>query len=152
VTAPLYFGRLSSASDCIGAPPCDNRRQRPGPEFESPGRASVEKARPRKEMRTLLTTCTLIGALLGPQLAEARAVEGRATQTDTGMLEVSSDPPAHVLIDDVDTKTVTPQAHLELKAGHHTLTLVTLDGGRKRTLGFNVEVGQTTRLAIHISP
>ena len=53
---------------------------------------------------------------------------------------------------DVDTKTVTPQPHLELKAGHHKLTLVTLDGNRKRSLGFNVEIGQTTKLSIHLSP
>ncbi|HEX3769264.1 MAG TPA: hypothetical protein VHV30_00300 [Polyangiaceae bacterium] len=72
-------------------------------------------------------------------------------QTDTGLLEVTSDPPAHIVIDDVDTKTVTPQSHLELKAGHHKLTLITLDGSRKRTLGFSVESGQTTRLSIHIS-
>jgi hypothetical protein len=101
-------------------------------------------------MRTLLTTCALLGAILGSRPAEAR-IDERAAQTDTGVLDVTSDPPAHVVIDDVDTKTVTPQAHLELKAGHHTLTLVTLDGSRKRTLGFNVETGQTTRLAIHIA-
>jgi hypothetical protein len=105
-------------------------------------------------MRTVLTMCVLTGALLGARHAGAAGilVGDRATQSDTGVLEVSSDPPAHVLIDDVDTKTVTPQGHLELKAGHHKLTLVTLDGSRKRTLGFNVEVGQTTKLSIHLSP
>jgi hypothetical protein len=105
-------------------------------------------------MRTLLTMCVLTGALLGPRHAAGAGIVigDRAAQTDTGVLEVSSDPPAHVLIDDVDTKTVTPQGHLELKAGHHKLTLVTLDGSRKRTLGFNVEVGQTTKLSIHLSP
>ncbi|HEY5145537.1 MAG TPA: hypothetical protein VII82_02160 [Polyangiaceae bacterium] len=105
-------------------------------------------------MRTVLTMCVLTGALLGPRHAGAAGIliGDRADQTDTGILEVSSDPPAHVLIDDVDTKTVTPQGHLELKAGHHKLTLVTLDGSRKRTLGFNVEIGQTTKLSIHLSP
>ena len=47
---------------------------------------------------------------------------------------------------------MTPQPHLELPAGHHKLTLVTLDGARKRTIGFNVEPGQTTTLTIHLSP
>jgi hypothetical protein len=105
-------------------------------------------------MRTVLTMCVLTGALLGSRHAGGAGlpVDDRAAETDTGVLEVSSDPPAHVLIDDVDTKTVTPQGHLELKAGHHKLTLVTLDGSRKRTLGFNVEVGQTTKLSIHLSP
>ena len=79
------------------------------------------------------------------------AGESPAAQTDVGFLDVSSEPPAHVIVDDVDTRAVTPQPHLELKAGHHKLTLVTLDGARKRTMGFNVEAGQTTKLAIHLS-
>jgi len=109
-------------------------------------------------MRTLLTTCALVGAALllvpraRPAQAAGAALGSRSAQTDTGTLEVSSDPPAHVFIDDVDTKTVTPQPRLELKAGHHKLTLVTLDGSRKRSLGFNVEIGQTTKLSIHLSP
>ena len=103
-------------------------------------------------MRTLLTMCTLVGALLGPPGAHASDVAHRAGQTDTGFLNVGSDPPARVIIDDADTKTVTPQPHLALPAGHHRLTLVTLDGARKRTIGFNVEPGQTTTLTIHLSP
>jgi hypothetical protein len=95
-------------------------------------------------MRTLLTMCTVVGALLG--------AAGALAGSEDGFLDVSSEPAAHVLIDDVDTKAVTPQPHLELKAGHHKLTLVTLDGARKRTMGFNVEAGQTTKLAIHLSP
>ncbi len=95
-------------------------------------------------MRTLLTMCTLVGVVFG--------AAGAWAGSDTGFLDVSSEPPAHVVIDDVDTKAVTPQPHLELKAGHHKLTLVTLDGARKRTMGFNVEAGQTTKLALHLSP
>ncbi len=103
-------------------------------------------------MRTLLTTCTLVGALLGPLGAHASDVADRMGQSDAGFLNVASDPPARVIIDDADTKTVTPQPHLQLPAGHHRLTLVTLDGSRKRTIGFNVEPGQTTALTIHLSP
>jgi hypothetical protein len=104
-------------------------------------------------MRTLLTMCTLVGALLGPPGAQASGiVAGRAAQADVGFLDVGSNPPARIIIDDADTKTVTPQPHLELPAGHHKLTLVTLDGARKRTIGFNVEPGQTTTLTIHLSP
>jgi hypothetical protein len=76
----------------------------------------------------------------------------RAGQTDSGTLDVASDPPARIVIDDADTKTVTPQLHVELKAGHHKLTLITLDGARRRTIGFNIEAGQTTKLTIHLSP
>jgi len=97
--------------------------------------------------------CTLVGAFLGPPAALASGGVGdRPAQTDTGFLNVGSDPPARVIIDDGDTKTVTPQPHLELPAGHHKLTLITLDGARKRTIGFNVEPGQTTTLTIHLSP
>lgn len=111
------------------------------------------KGETARDMRTLLTMCTLVGALLGPPGAQASAgVADRLGQAETGFLGVGSDPPARVLIDDTDTKTVTPQPHLELAAGHHKLTLVTLDGARKRTIGFNVEPGQTTTLTIHLSP
>lgn len=111
------------------------------------------KGETARDMRTLLTMCTLVGALLGPPAVQASgAVADRLGQTETGFLSVGSDPPARVLIDDTDTKTVTPQPHLELPAGHHKLTLVTLDGARKRTIGFNVEAGQTTTLTIHLSP
>ena len=104
-------------------------------------------------MRTLLTMCTLVGALLGPPGALASGgVADRPAHGETGFLNVGSNPPARVIIDDADTKTVTPQPHLELPAGHHRLTLVTLDGARKRTIGFNVEPGQTTTLTIHLSP
>ncbi len=103
-------------------------------------------------MRTLLLMCTLVGALVSSVGARASDAADRLGQTDTGFLNVGSDPPARVIIDDADTKTVTPQPHLELPAGHHRLTLVTLDGARKRTLGFNVEPGQTTTLTIHLSP
>jgi hypothetical protein len=103
-------------------------------------------------MRTLLTMCTLVGALAFAPGAQATGAPAPAEQTDAGYLDVSSDPPAHVLIDDKDTNTVTPQPRLELKAGHHKLTLVTLDGVRKRTMGFTIEAGQTTKLSIHLSP
>jgi hypothetical protein len=103
-------------------------------------------------MRTLLIMYTLVGALLGPPAAQAPAgVAGRAAQTDAGFLDIGSDPPARVIIDDADTKTVTPQPHLELAAGHHTLTLVTLDGARKRTIGFKIEPGKITKLTILLS-
>jgi hypothetical protein len=70
---------------------------------------------------------------------------------DMGFLDVSSDPPAKISIDEVDTGKVTPAVHLPLKAGHHKLSLSTPDGSRKRTIGFTVEAGQTTRLSIHLA-
>jgi len=104
-------------------------------------------------MRTLLTMCTLVGALQGsPRAQDWGELADRPVQGEVGFLNVGSNPPARVIIDDTDTKTVTPQPHLELVAGHHRLTLVTLDGKRTRTIGFKVEPGQTTTLTIHLSP
>jgi hypothetical protein len=95
----------------------------------------------------------MVGALVWAQgTFAATQPEDRAGQSDTGFLEVASEPPSRIVIDDTDTNTVTPQPHVELKVGHHKLTLVTLDGSRKRTIGFNIEAGQTTKLTIHLSP
>ena len=106
----------------------------------------------RSDMRTLLARCTVVAALVCTRGAlGATSPADRAGQSDTGTLDVASDPPARIVIDDTDTKTVTPQLHVELTAGHHKLTLITLDGARKRTIGFNIEAGQTTKLTIHLS-
>jgi hypothetical protein len=99
----------------------------------------------------------LLGAIASPHPAAARSrsapCRSRAAdpRADVGFLDVSSDPPAKILVDDADTGKVTPQPRLELKAGHHKLTLITLDGARKRTLGFNVEAGRTTKLSMHLA-
>ena len=75
----------------------------------------------------------------------------REGHAEKGFLDVESDPPAEILIDDAATGKVTPQ-RLELEAGHHKLTLVsTRDRARRRTIGFNVDAGKTTKLAIHLS-
>ncbi len=79
------------------------------------------------------------------------AVAGRA-QADVGWLDVASEPPAEIFLDDVDTKKVAPQTHMPLSAGHHRLKLVTPDGGRERSIGFTVEAGKTTQLTIHLAP
>jgi|HubBroStandDraft_1064217.scaffolds.fasta_scaffold00828_10 hypothetical protein len=70
-------------------------------------------------------------------------------ETGTGFLDVSSDPPAK---DDADTGKGTPQPHLELSVGHHKLTLVRLDGGHNRTLGFKIEAGDTRKFTLHLAP
>jgi hypothetical protein len=104
-------------------------------------------------MKKLLVACALTAALLTGARARgwAQTRADRAAETDTGFLDVSSDPPAKIAIDGADTGKVTPQGHLELKAGHHKLTLVTLDGARSRSIGFTVEAGQTTKLTIHLA-
>ena len=107
----------------------------PGPlAGEWPAARVRRKGENGKDMRALLTMCTLVGALLGPPGAHAsNGVADRSAESDIGFLDVGSSP-RRVSIDDADTKTITPQSHLALKAGHHKLTLVTLDGARKRSL------------------
>lgn len=82
---------------------------------------------------------------LGPQLASPRG-EGEG-----GFLDISSDVPAKILIDGKETGRVTPQPHLGLAAGHHTLTLVTLDKKHQRSIGFTVGEGKTFTLSIHLA-
>ncbi|WP_394843827.1 PEGA domain-containing protein [Pendulispora brunnea] len=84
-------------------------------------------------------------AALGALLAVA-AVPVAAAQTAEGFLTVSSTPPAKVIIDDKDSGRSTPVENLRLPVGDHKLTLV--NGNVKRTLGFTITAGQTTRLKI----
>jgi PEGA domain len=79
------------------------------------------------------------------------AAYAQPAQGERGYLDIASDPVAKILIDGADTGKVTPQHKLELPAGHHKLTLVTLDGARQRSIGFNVERGQTTQLSVHLA-
>lgn len=102
-------------------------------------------------MNRVLPFGAIAAALLAGAAALAPAGVARADTNDTGFLDVASDPAAEILVDDVDTKKVTPQTHMPLKVGHHKLTLVTTDGAHKRSIGFNVDAGQTTKLTIHLS-
>jgi hypothetical protein len=102
-------------------------------------------------MRALLLACALAVVGIAAGSPVARAGEHLHADADTGYLDVSSDPPARVHIDDADTGKTTPVQHLPLKAGHHKLLLVTADGAHKRTIGFTVEAGQTTKLSIHLT-
>ena len=102
-------------------------------------------------MRALLLACALVAADVAAASPFAYAADAVRGDHDTGYLDVSSDPPARVHIDDGDTGKTTPVQHLPLKAGHHKLTLVTADGAHKRTIGFTVEAGQTTKLKLHLA-
>lgn len=102
-------------------------------------------------MRALLLACALVAIGVAVEIPAARAADALRGDQETGFLDVSSDPPARVHIDDADTGKTTPVQHLPLKAGHHKLTLVTADGAHKRTIGFTVDAGQTTKLSIHLT-
>lgn len=62
-----------------------------------------------------------------------------------GWLDVTSDPPADIVLDGVDTRLVTPQKHLPVATGHHDLRLLTADA-RRSAIGFSVAAGRTTSL------
>ncbi len=107
-------------------------------------------------MRTFLAICTLLPGLLvtvlSPAVVAAATPSPAERPEETGFLSIESDPPATILIDAAETGKVTPQPHLELKVGHHQLTLVsTRDKARQRSIRFNIEAGKTTKLAFHLT-
>jgi len=75
-------------------------------------------------------------------------LSGSAFPSEVGFLTVSSVPPAKVFIDDIDTGRSTPIEALALPPGNHRLRLEA--GALKRALGFQITVGQTTRLKISL--
>jgi hypothetical protein len=80
-------------------------------------------------------------------------VEGDLTgdvtpDADEGFLTVTTDPPAKLEIDGVDTGKTTPVTKLALAAGKHKVTLTTLDGKTKRTLGVTIVAGEEKRLTV----
>jgi hypothetical protein len=107
-------------------------------------------------MRSVLSSTALValicgiacGAAVRPARAACRAAP---SQGDAAFLDIASFPRAKILIDEVDTGKVTPEAHLQVAVGRHKLTLVTLDGARTRTLGFTVEAGQTRKFTVHLA-
>jgi hypothetical protein len=90
-------------------------------------------------MKGVLATLAAIAVISGVGVARADG--------NVGWLDVTSEPPAEIFIDDADTKLVTPQTHLALPAGHHKLKLVA-PGGAQSKIGFSVAAGKTTSLAM----
>jgi len=102
-------------------------------------------------MRSLVAAVVL-GASLVAGASRAAGIEWPpAAETDVGFLDVSSDPPAKILIDDADIGKLTPQTHYPVRAGHHKLTLVTVDGARTRSFGFTVEAGKTRKFTVYLA-
>ncbi len=104
-------------------------------------------------MKILRFVCAAFGILGGSVVGQspARASATLSEGMEMAFLDVASDPPAHILIDDTDTGKTTPQSRLVLSAGHHVLTLITSDGAHKRTIGFTVNAGQTKTFKIHFA-
>jgi hypothetical protein len=96
-------------------------------------------------MRTnLLIAAILIAPLAGIPIARAAG--------ETGFLNVNSTPLAHVSVDGKDTGRTTPVVRFELPAGHHQLTLISLDCKLTRTLGITITPTETTRLRVNLGP
>ena len=102
-------------------------------------------------MKTLWAASVMALVAAAAQPVAARAGEHPEADADVGYLDVSSDPPAKVRVDDADTGKTTPVERLPLKAGHHKLTLTTSKPDRKKTIGFTIGAGQTTKLSIHLT-
>ena len=81
--------------------------------------------------------------------ASGRRAGGDATPNgDEGFLTVTTDPPAKLEIDGADTGKTTPVTKLALAAGKHKVTLTSLDGKTKRTLGVTIVAGEEKRLTV----
>jgi hypothetical protein len=106
-------------------------------------------------MKTLRLALSLLFVLLwcsgGGRLSQAATPASVAADSDAAFLDISSEPPARILVDEADTGKTTPQHRLALPAGHHTLTLVTRDGAHKRTIGITLKAGQTKAMTIHFA-
>jgi hypothetical protein len=89
-------------------------------------------------MMTLAVLVTGVGVVL-------------AQPSNIGWIDVTtSNPvePAAIFVDDAGTNLITPQTHMPLVAGHHTVTLTTPDG-RSSSIGFSLAAGQTTKISLH---
>ena len=76
---------------------------------------------------------------------------GVAASEEVGYLTLTCDPAANVSIDG-EAKGPTPIANLALPVGPHQITLVSLDGKLKRTLGVKIVKGETKRLNVSLGP
>ncbi len=110
------------------------------------------RSRPMRSLSSTALVTLICGIACGAAARPARAAPpAPPSQTGTAFLDVASFPTAKILIDEIDTGKVTPEAHLQVAVGRHKLTLVTLDGARRRTLGFTVEAGQTRKFTVHLA-
>ena len=74
--------------------------------------------------------------------------DATAPKADVGYLTVTTDPPAKLEIDGVDTGKTTPVTKLSLAVGKHKVTVTSLDGKTKRTLGVTIVAGEEKRLTV----
>ncbi len=74
--------------------------------------------------------------------------DGAAPKADVGYLTVTTDPAAKLEIDGVDTGKTTPVTKLALAVGKHKVTVTSLDGKTKRTLGVTIVAGEEKRLTV----
>ncbi len=73
-----------------------------------------------------------------------------APRGDAGFLTVTTDPAAKLEIDGADTGKTTPVVRLSLASGKHKVTVTSLDGKTKRTLGVTIVAGEEKRLTVNL--
>ncbi len=98
------------------------------------------------------TLAGVLCALAGADQARAARIHppAEAPSADSGYLTVTSEPPARLFVDDVDTGSVTPVVRYAVKAGRHKVTLVSLDGKMRRSLGIVVAAGKEQKLNVNL--
>jgi hypothetical protein len=92
-----------------------------------------------------------LAGLAGPAgLAGIAGDDASAPKADVGYLTVTTDPPAKLEIDGTDTGKTTPVTKLSLSVGKHKVTVTSLDGKTKRTLGVTIVAGEEKRLTVSL--
>jgi hypothetical protein len=106
-------------------------------------------------MRTRLGIAVFTLALLTlgtrPAAGDTRSGVEQAPAAEVGYLTLTCEPVANVSIDGT-AKGATPIVKLALPVGAHQITLVSLDGKLKRTLGVKIAREETKRLNVNLGP
>jgi hypothetical protein len=78
------------------------------------------------------------------------ADDAAAPKGEMGYLTVTTVPAAKVEIDGNDTGQTSPITKVPLAAGKHKVTVVSLDGKTRRTLGVTIVAGEEKRLSVNL--
>ena len=108
------------------------------------------RAQAAEDARSGLAGLADLAGIVGRVGAREAGEDASAPKTDAGFLTVTSDPAAKLEIDGADTGKTTPVTRLSLSAGKHKVTLTSIDGKTKRTLGVTIVAGEEKHLTVNV--
>ena len=97
---------------------------------KSSSKSRSTKETPSKAVKTVATTAPTETPVKGGE----------------GVVMISSKPPCEIFVDGKDTGMMTPQRNITLRAGAHTITLVSKVNGIKKNVAVQVVAGKSTKL------